>query len=263
MAVMTTAIVVSSTQELAVAAAAIRSGLAPLTKASILVVSVAPAAELDHSLLDAAIALTQDDDIPVVHLNAIVHPRHPLGLRLADLSADEFTEKWNQLGGPQTIDRIVSVGRKKRAWVNTLRTVLGAEPARIAYSPEHAAATLRRNQALVVDAPTGFTTLVRVLGGRIQVVPSRELEAARSVLETFDPEVRAVPWKTTVPRWWFRLLRSFVRNLRDTTTPKPTPKKRPAPPANVEQRAQESINFTREMIERLDAAAEKAPGRSS
>lgn len=252
---MTTAILITSTQELGVALAALRSGLLPVDDHCLLVSSTTEAAEVDHPVLDTAIAVARAEGLPVVHLNELIAPRHPLGWRVADLTPEEFAQAWQRQTGLPSLTAVAPVGRKRNPAVTTLRRVTGADPVTITYSPEHLAAVLlRRGQAaLVVDAPVGAAAIAALSRGRIRLIGPAQVRAARDTIRRFDSDIDQVPWLTTIPRWWGRLLRSVLHGRRRRTQSPPALPRRAT--EDAAERAQKSIEFTRRMIADVDGAS--------
>ena len=260
---MTTAVLTCTIAELAIAIAAIDSGSLPADASCILVASVAEAAEFDHRVLDAATAVAGGAGLPVVHLNQLIHPHHPLGWHGEDLSLTGFVAGWERAGGPGVPDAVTRMGRKPNRAVSTLAGLLAVEPVSIAWLPEHLATLMvTREPAVVVDAPIGFAALARLTRRPLRVVPRQALAAARAALTDFDPDVRTAGWRISAPSWWARLLRSTITAARQLDRPAPPAKDR-APRSDPELAAQESIAFTVAMIAALDAKLDPADRTST
>lgn len=96
---MTIAIPVYSPTELSLALGAISSDILPAKESLLLVAATDLVAEYDHALLEAAHRLASELGVPVISLNELIWPYHPLGLtRVSLVSQTAFVERLHDHG---------------------------------------------------------------------------------------------------------------------------------------------------------------------
>jgi hypothetical protein len=212
----TTAVLVTSLTELAIAQAVISHRLFD-GDTLLVVASTAEAAEVDHPVLDAAAGLA-GPEVSVIDLNAVIAPLHPLGWRRADQSAEAFTERWRAAGAPADVDRLVVMSGPSVAAQAILAELLGLSHTRVAWFPDAAGTwQLRAREVIALDAPAGLVRLAPLTRRRTVALPASALAAAWQ--QVAAAEVGAAPWRRAgLVRWLIAMLAALRRPRPAVTT---------------------------------------------
>lgn len=246
----TTVVLVSSGRELAVAAAAVASGVLDADRTLILVATLAEAAELEPQLREAAEALAAARGLHVVSLNELIQPRHPLDWRLRDLTRADFAAALGSWPLTPGVSRLAHIGEPGGVH-RTLQRLLGLVPVLIADSPELSAAAiaqLRRPMFLLGEAP-GIRWAVRRARLRTKVIPFAALRRAAADLVAVGWPAPELRFGGSPVSWWARYLRADTTSVPAAENPS-RPDRASADP---DEEAAGSLEFVTRVIAELDA----------